>query len=85
MSSMAHPHPLRDWRNKVGVFAERDGATLNQEKFAEKVGVVPSQISQIESGDRRPSLVLAVKISEITGIPISDLAAYTKPKSEDAA
>jgi transcriptional regulator with XRE-family HTH domain len=76
--STTHPHPLRDWRNKAGAFAERDGEPINQEKFAEQVGVVASQISQIESGDRRPSLVLAVRISEKTGIPVSDLAAYAK-------
>jgi DNA-binding XRE family transcriptional regulator len=82
---MSATHPLRHWRNKTGEFAEREGEAKNQDAFAGMVGVVPSQISQIETGERRPSLALAVKIAELTGIPVSDLAAFGKPKMEVAA
>jgi DNA-binding XRE family transcriptional regulator len=81
---MSTTHPLRDWRNKTGEFADREGVAMNQNAFAELVGVVPSQVSQIETGERRPSLALAVRISELTGIPVSGLAAFEKPKMEAA-
>lgn len=57
---------------------------MTQEAFANDVGVVSSQISQIETGERRPSLWLAAKIVEITGIPVGELASFEKPKMEAA-
>ena len=80
---MSATHPLRDWRNKTGEFADREGAPMNQDAFAKEVGVVPSQISQIETGERRPSLALAVKIAELTGIAISELAAFQKMEAAE--
>jgi transcriptional regulator with XRE-family HTH domain len=72
---MSKSHPLRDWRNQKG---------LSQNDLAEKVGVVSSQISQIETGHRRPSLTLAVRLSALTGISIDVLAAFSKAKNEAA-
>lgn len=58
---MATDHPLRSWRSQHG---------KTQEQLATDLGVVASHLSQIENGDRSPSLALAAKLSEKTGIPI---------------
>ena len=85
---MSASHPVREWRNKSGAFAEREGDTVSQEALASLAGVVPSHLSQIETGSRRPSLTLAAKLSEVTGIPISEIAAFrrherlSRPQSE---
>mgnify|MGYP003508866423 FL=1 len=42
-------------------------------QFAEEIGVEPSTITRILRGERKPSPDLARKISEITGISVSDL------------
>ena len=65
-------HPLRDWRTKAGRYAERDGGPVSQEELAGQAGVVPSHLSQIETGLRSPSLALAARLSSITGIEISE-------------
>lgn len=77
-------HPLRDWRNKEGSFADRDGAVVSQAELAEKVDVVPSQISQIETGHRCPSMGLAARLSRHTGIPIEAFAVFEEARTEAA-
>lgn len=67
-------HPLKEWREQNG---------MSQGALAEKVDVWASHISQIEGGLRVPSLGLASRLSEITGIPIEKFVA--RPKSEAAA
>ncbi len=56
-------HPQRQWRkaNKV---------TLTE--LANIMGVVPSHLSVIERWEGYPSLPLAAKLSEHTGIPLTD-------------
>lgn len=78
---MSASHPIREWRNKIGVFADRDGSVMRQEELATMVGVRSSHLSQIETGDRKPSLALAAKLSNLTGIPISDLASFEKDRA----
>lgn len=58
---MAEPHPLRAWRTK-------HKKTLSD--MGDRVGVGASHISQIETGDKMPSLQLAAKLSDVTGIPL---------------
>lgn len=59
-------HPLRSWRRD-------NGKTLAE--VGEAVGVVPSYISDLETKDTKvPSLTLAAKLSEYTGIPIDKFA-----------
>lgn len=41
--------------------------------LAHELGVMPSTISRIISGERRPSPELAKKISELTGLTVTDL------------
>jgi transcriptional regulator with XRE-family HTH domain len=50
---------------------ERSGHT--QRAIAERLGVTEAHLSRLISGERQPSLPLAVKISELTGVPASDL------------
>lgn len=75
---MREPHPLRDWRNRTGTFCGREGDIVSQEQLASQVAVVPSHLSQIETGDRLPSLSLASKLSSITGIPIGEFVRVEK-------
>lgn len=63
-------HPLRQWRRREGEWCDRDGDAMTLEDLAPVVGVVPSQLSQIERGRRSPSLDLASRLSKLTGIPL---------------
>jgi transcriptional regulator with XRE-family HTH domain len=57
---MADTHPMRTWRKE-------NGKTLAD--MAELVGVVPSYLSDIERFLKQPSLDLAAKLQDETGIP----------------
>jgi transcriptional regulator with XRE-family HTH domain len=54
-------HPLRRWRTERSV-------TLTT--LADQVGVYASHLSEIENRNNRPSLRLAAKLSQITGLPL---------------
>ncbi len=56
-------HPLKAWR-------EREG--LRQEDAAPRLQLSRPHLSRLENG-RKPSLTLAAKLSEHTGIPIKEL------------
>lgn len=58
---MEGTHPLRAWRLKQG---------LTQEAAAAKLQLNEPTLSRYETGSRTPSLALAAKLSEKTGIPI---------------
>lgn len=68
-------HPMRVWRNEKRI-------TLNA--LAEKVGVTPSHLSEIERGVNSPSLDLAAKLSRATadetGHPAVDVLEFAKPQ-----
>lgn len=53
-------------RQQLAAFMERK--QLTQEDIAAKLGVTASYVSFLLSGDRSPSLRLAVKIQSLTGI-----------------
>lgn len=61
-------HPLRAWRKGLE-------KPLTQGELAERIGVVPSQISQIESGLKGCSLEVALKIRNLAGdaVPLESL------------
>jgi len=46
---------------------------LNQSRFAKKIGVSRSWISQVEKGDKKISFKLTTKIAEIFGVTIDSL------------
>jgi putative transcriptional regulator len=49
-------------KNKIKVF--RKEKRMKQITLAQKVGVFQSEISEIETGNRKPSVYLALKIAE---------------------
>lgn len=65
MSRQVKPASLAAW-------LEQSGTT--QTELAEQLGVVPSHISMLVSGDRTPSLDLAIRIESLTGVPVLALA-----------
>lgn len=54
-------HPLRKWREELG---------LLQEAAAMRLELKTPTLSRYETGKRTPSLKQAAKLSEKTGIPI---------------
>jgi transcriptional regulator with XRE-family HTH domain len=54
-------HPLKAWRTELGI---------SQAEAAARLGSSKPTICRIETGNRTPSLALAAKLSERTGIPI---------------
>ncbi len=61
-------HPLRAWRHR-----QAPRKTLSE--VAEKVGVTPSHLSEVENWKNEPSLGLVAEISRFTGI---DMKAFVK-------
>ena len=58
---MARVHPLQNFRKEQ---------SLSKAALAKLVGVSRSYMARLENGERNPSLTLAAKLSETTGIPI---------------
>ncbi len=46
---------------------------MKQTVLAQKVGVFQSEITEIETGKRKPSVYLAIKIAEILGKNIAEI------------
>jgi transcriptional regulator with XRE-family HTH domain len=65
---METKHPLRVWRKSLD-------RPLTQTELAEQLGIGPSQISQIEAGQRGASLEVALKIQKLAGdaVPLDSL------------
>ena len=54
--------------------------------LAKELGVTPSTITRIIRGERKPSAALARRISEVTGVALSELRPdIYPPTSEEAA
>ena len=58
-------------KNKIKVF--RKEKRMKQITLAQKVGVFQSEISEIETGKRKPSVYLALKIAGILEKSINEL------------
>lgn len=58
---MEEKHPLKLWREESG---------LKQRAAAERLGLEVPALSRYENYHRAPSLALAAKLSEKTGIPL---------------
>lgn len=56
-------------RDKVKKY--RKDRNLNQTQFAELVGIARTQITQLESGSRKPTLNIIRRIAEATDTPLS--------------
>ncbi len=65
---MEGSHPLKVWR---------EANSLNQEEAAAILGTTKPTISRLETGARTPSLTLAAKLSEHTGISIDSFVRRT--------
>lgn len=60
---------LQDWM-------ERTGTT--QAELARRAQIPPSQLSQLLKGSRRCSLLKALALSKVTGVPVEKLVAWPK-------
>ena len=67
---------------KLAEFFERSGAP-KQVAFAKELGISEGYLSRLISGQSQPSLPLAVRISNRTGVPIEQLLA--EPRTETSA
>lgn len=54
------------------VLARTPGKSQND--LAREIGITPAYFSMILSGDRRPSLPIAIKLEQFTGIPAEEFA-----------
>ncbi len=57
-------------------FANNTG--VSKTALAEALGISPSAVSRYVNGERTPRLELAVRISDLTGVPIDRLIANAK-------
>jgi len=62
---------LQDWM-------ERTGTT--QVELARRAGLPQSQLSQLLKGSRRCSVMKALALSKVTGVPVEKLVAWPKPR-----
>lgn len=51
---------------------------IKQKDFADKVGIAPSYISEIENGKKAPSLEIISKYSEEFNIPVSSILLFSE-------
>src|SRR3712207_7903679 len=51
----------------------RRGGGLTLEGLAERAGVSRAMISKVERGEKNPTLVVAAKVAEGLGVPLSEL------------
>lgn len=63
---------MTDLQRRVRKFLKKQ--KKNQGEFAQELGISEAFLSQILSGKRQPSLPLAVKLEELTGVPARDFA-----------
>ena len=56
---------------------------LSLEEMAQKLGTTKQALSRYERGERQPKITVAAKISEILGIPMSELAGGTEYSSAE--
>jgi transcriptional regulator with XRE-family HTH domain len=57
---------------KLRALRQRDGLTVRQ--LGERLGVDHSHITKIERGENIPSLPLAIKIADLFGVSLDQLA-----------
>ncbi len=55
---------------------------LNQQELGSRVGVSRQTISLIERGDYNPSITLALRISQVFGVPVEQVFYLTEEESK---
>jgi transcriptional regulator with XRE-family HTH domain len=60
MAKSTKTHPVYLWRKSGGI---------SQQALAAEIGCTQSFLSQIEAGERSPSLVMAARLKRATGLP----------------
>ena len=55
---------------------------LNQQELGSRVGASRQTISLIERGDYNPSLTLALRISQVFGVPVEQVFYLTEEESK---
>lgn len=70
---MALQNRLKELRAKHG---------LNQQELGSRVGASRQTISLIERGDYNPSITLALRISQVFGVPVEQVFYLTEEESK---
>jgi DNA-binding XRE family transcriptional regulator len=68
---IAGEHPIRVWRAHRGV---------TREALAQKAGVAPSYLTEIETRKKPGSFEAMIKLAAALGISLDDIAAWVKPR-----
>ena len=55
----------------LATYMETEG--INQRDFAKRAGITQGHLSLVISGDRTPSLPLALKLARIANVPVESL------------
>lgn len=63
----------------------RSSVSWSQSELARKSGVTSAAISQIEKGNRMPSLIVIRKLAESLNVPVSELTGDSTLSSSDEA
>lgn len=69
-------------RERVGGYLT--AANISQNELARRCGISPQRMQQILDGDSMPSLALAIRFEDLTGIPVRAFLSAA-PTSESAA
>jgi plasmid maintenance system antidote protein VapI len=64
---------LHEWLDRTGT---------KQQTLARRAGVTDSALSMLLRGSRRCSVVVALRLEEITGVPVKNLVAWPRVHSE---
>jgi len=62
--------------------ARRRGLGLTQRRLSDKLGVEASHVAFIESGRRRPSLILVAKVADALGLDRQKLLILAHPEAK---
>ena len=68
------PNKIRDFRKEKG---------WRQVDLAQKLGILQSEVSDIETGKRKPNIYLAKKIAKVLGKDVNDVFPEFYGKEEE--
>lgn len=67
---------MRQRYRTLNDYFEQTGET--QHAFAARLGVTPAYISMLRAGQREPTLRMALRIHELTGVPVEAMVAQER-------